>query len=143
MSDRIFGFVCLSLAAFMVWGASIIEESFIQDPLGPKAFPILIALVLALCGIAMWLKPDQSPQWPGTRKLLELLWAVAVLVIYAQALPVVGFVFATAIAASFLSWQLGATIQQASIAGVLISFSIYAIFHLVLGLSLARGPFGF
>jgi hypothetical protein len=47
MSDRIFGFVCLSLAAFMVWGASIIEESFIQDPLGPKAFPILIALVLA------------------------------------------------------------------------------------------------
>ena len=83
MSDRIFGSVCLGLAAFMVWGASIIEESFIQDPLGPKAFPVLIALVLALCGIAMWLKPDQAPQWPGTRKLLELLWAVAVLVLCA------------------------------------------------------------
>jgi putative tricarboxylic transport membrane protein len=143
MSDRIFGSVCLALAAFMAWGASVIEESFIQDPLGPKAFPLIIALVLALCGIAMWLAPDDEPRWPQGRKLIEIIWAVAVMVLYAQLLPVIGFVFATAAAAAFLSWQLGATIRQAATAGLLISLGIYAVFHLVLGLSLARGPLGF
>lgn len=143
MSDRIFGSICLALAAFMAWGASIIEESFIQDPLGPKAFPVVIALVLAVCGIAMWLNPDDEPKWPQGRKLLEIIWAVAILVLYAQLLPVIGFVFATAGAAAFLSWQLGATVKQAATAGVLISVGIYIVFHLVLGLSLARGPLGF
>jgi putative tricarboxylic transport membrane protein len=143
MSDRIFGSICIALAAFMAWGASVIEESFIQDPLGPKAFPIVIAIVLVACGVAIWLKPDAQPQWPRARKLIELLWAISAMVIYAQALPVVGFVIATAAAAGFLSWQLGAQVKEAAVAGVLIAVGIYAVFHLVLGLSLARGPLGF
>ena len=39
MTDRLFGLAALLLAGLMTWGASVIEESFIQDPLGPKAFP--------------------------------------------------------------------------------------------------------
>ena len=54
-----------------------------------------------------------------------------------------GFVIATAFAAAFLSWRLGAGIIQAVIAGVAISVGIYVVFHLALGLSLARGPLGF
>lgn len=143
MSDRIFGIAALCLAALMAWGASVIEESFIQDPLGPKAFPLVIAIVLAVTGLVMLLKPDAEPDWPRRAGFLRLLWAVAALILYAQLLPVVGFVLCTAGTASFLSWQLGATWRQAAISGVSISMGIYVIFHLVLGLSLARGPLGF
>ena len=46
MSDRIFGGIGLLLAAFYIWQATLIQDSFISDPLGPKAFPIIIGVVL-------------------------------------------------------------------------------------------------
>ena len=143
MSDRIFASICLTLAALMAWGATIIEESFIQDPLGPKAFPLVIALVLAACGVAMLLRPDDDPVWPGRRKQIQLLWTVGAMILYVQFLPVAGFLIATLFGAAFLSWQLGASIKQAAWGGLGISGGIYVVFKIILGLSLARGPCGF
>jgi len=143
MSDRIFASICIALAVLMGWGATIIEESFIQDPLGPKAFPLVIAVVLAACGVAMFLRPDEDPVWPHRRKQIQLLWTIGAMILYVQFLPVVGFLVATAIGAGFLSWQLGASVKQACLGGFSISVSIYVVFKLILGLSLARGPFGF
>jgi putative tricarboxylic transport membrane protein len=143
MSDRIFASICIALAVLMGWGATIIEESFIQDPLGPKAFPLVIALVLAACGVAMFLRPDEDPVWPHRRKQIQLLWTIGAMILYVQFLPVVGFLVATAIGAGFLSWQLGASVKQACWGGFSISVGIYVVFKLILGLSLARGPFGF
>ena len=143
MSDRIFASICIALAVLMGWGATIIEESFIQDPLGPKAFPLVIAVVLAACGVAMFLRPDEDPVWPHRRKQIQLLWTIGAMILYVQFLPVVGFLVATAIAAGFLSWQLGASVKQACWGGFSISVGIYVVFKLILGLSLARGPFGF
>ena len=143
MTDRLFGLAALLLAGLMTWGASVIEESFIQDPLGPKAFPWVIAVVLAITGIYMIIKPDDDPEWPTRSKFLRIVWATVAMVLYAELLPIVGFVVTTAAAAAFLAWQLGATLRQAAIGGALISGGIYGIFLLVLGLSLARGPLGF
>jgi putative tricarboxylic transport membrane protein len=143
MSDRIFASICIALAVLMGWGATIIEESFIQDPLGPKAFPLVIAVVLAACGVAMFLRPDEDPVWPHRRKQIQLLWTIGAMILYVQFLPVVGFLVATAIGAGFLSWQLGASVKQACWGGFSISVGIYVVFKLILGLSLARGPFGF
>jgi putative tricarboxylic transport membrane protein len=143
MSDRIFASICIALAVLMGWGATIIEESFIQDPLGPKAFPLVIAVVLVACGVAMFLRPDEDPVWPHRRKQIQLLWTIGAMILYVQFLPVVGFLVATAIGAGFLSWQLGASVKQACWGGFSISVSIYVVFKLILGLSLARGPFGF
>ena len=39
LSDRVMGAWVILTAAVMAWGAELIQESFIQDPLGPKAFP--------------------------------------------------------------------------------------------------------
>lgn len=142
-SDRVLGVILLVLAGVIVWGSTLIEESFIQDPLGPKAFPVIIALVLAVSALVLIIRPDSEPEWPRLAKLLEIFGAIAVMVLYAQFLPVIGFVFATAIAAAYLSWRLGSSVVSALIAGVVIAVGIYVIFHLILGLSLARGPLGF
>lgn len=143
MSDRILGGICVALAAFYIWGATQIQLSFISDPVGPRTFPIIIAVLVGLSGLVILLRPDPEPEWPAICRFVEIAAAVVVLVAYAQLLPELGFVISTAFAAAFLSWRLGAGSFQAMIAGILIAVGIYVVFHLILGLSLARGPFGF
>ncbi|GIL03474.1 MAG: membrane protein [Alphaproteobacteria bacterium] len=143
ISDRTFGIAGLLLAALIFWRASIIEESFIQDPLGPKAFPYVIATVLALASAFIVARPDPEPDWPRLGRVIEILFAVAVMVAYAQLLPVAGFVAATSVAAAYLCWRLSTPPVWALVAGITIAVGIYVVFHLILGLSLARGPWGF
>jgi putative tricarboxylic transport membrane protein len=142
-SDRILGAVCLALGAAFIWSASGIETGFIVDPLGPKTFPIIIGCLLVIASAFVLLRPDPEPEWPARGRAWEIVGAVVVLVGYALALEPVGFVVATAIAAALLSWRLGSAPLWAAVSGVGISVGIYAVFHLALGLSLAKGPLGF
>ncbi len=143
MSDRIFGVVGLVLALIYAWQASAIEESFLSDVVGPKAFPYIIAALLGLSSIFFLLKPDPEPAWPTWGRFAEILFAVLVFVAYTELLPVLGFVLATIFCAAYLSWRLGSTPLQAAITGLGSSVGIYIVFHLALGLALARGPWGF
>ena len=143
MSDRIFGILILLLAAFYAYFATTIAESFIQDPVGPKVFPYMIAMVLVVTGVVFIWKPDPAPDWPSFGRLAEIGVAAAIMFAYAYALPEFGFVVSTAVAAAYLAWRLGATPIKSLIAGVGIALGIYVVFHLILGLSLARGPWGF
>ncbi len=143
MSDRIFGGLGLLLAVFFIWQATLIEESFISDVVGPKMFPIIIGVVLGLASLYFVLRPDPEPRWPGAARLFEIAMAVAVMVAYAMLLPEFGFLIATAIASAYMTWRLGTKPLQSLVVGVLISGGIYLVFRVILGLSLARGPLGF
>jgi len=143
MSDRVLGGCGLALAAFYIWAATIIPESFMADAIGPKAFPIIIGLILAICSLVFLLRPDPEPQWPTFANFFEILLAVAVMLIYAMLLPELGFVIPTVLATTYLTWRLGSPPLGAVITGVLTSVGIYVVFRLILGLSLAKGPLGF
>ena len=143
MSDRIFGAFGLLLAIGFALSAVAIEESFLSDAVGPKTFPLIIAVILGLASAAIALRPDPEPHWPALPRLVEIGAAVLVMILYAELLPVAGFVIATAFAAGYLSWRLGFSPAGAIMTGVGTSLGIYVVFHLGLGLSLARGPFGF
>lgn len=143
MSDRIFGGIGLALAAFFIWQATQIQLSFISDPVGPRVFPMIIGGVLGIASLVVLIFPGTAPSWPAAKRLLEIFGAVAVMVAYAQLLSVIGFVIATACAAAFLTWRLGTQPLWSLAAGTLTSLGIYTVFHLILGLSLARGPLGF
>ncbi|WP_424990446.1 tripartite tricarboxylate transporter TctB family protein [Fluviibacterium sp. S390] len=143
MSDRIFGVVGLLIAIGFALAAFAIEESFLSDAVGPKAFPLIIATVLGLSSIVIALKPDPEPEWPALPRLAEVLAAVVVMILYAELLPEIGFVIATAFAATYLTWRLGSGLIASVVTGIGTSLGIYVIFHMVLGLSLARGPLGF
>ena len=142
MSDRIFGGVGLALALFYVWAASIIPESFIEDIVGSKTFPYIIAAILGICSLVFVLRPDADPVWPAFRDFAEILFAVAAMAAYALALPQLGFLIATVFATAYLTWRLGSRPLASLITGACTSVGIYAVFHLILGLSLAKGPLG-
>jgi putative tricarboxylic transport membrane protein len=143
MSDRIFGVVGLLLAIGFAFSALAIEESFLSDAVGPKAFPLIIAAILGLSSIVIALRPDTEPEWPALGRLVEVGAAVVMMILYAELLPEIGFVIATAFAAAYLAWRLGSGPIESVLVGIGTSVGIYVIFHLVLGLSLARGPLGF
>ena len=143
MSDRIFGGVCLLLAAFYIYFATQIQIGFMSDPMGPRAFPIIIGIVLGLAGLYPIFRPDAEPDWPGFHRILEIVFAVAVMIAYTYALPEAGFTVSTTVAAGLLSWRLGAPPLRAAIAGLVIAVGIFVIFRLILQLSLAVGPWGF
>lgn len=143
MSDRIFGLVGLLLALGYAWAALTIEESFLSDAVGPKAFPLIIATVLGLASLAIIAKPDAAPHWPSFMRFMEVGAAIAVMILYAILLPELGFIIATALAATYLTWRLGSAPVSSVVSGCATSAGIYAVFHLILGLSLAKGPLGF
>jgi putative tricarboxylic transport membrane protein len=143
MSDRIFGFFGLALAAFYLWAASIIPDSFMVDVVGPRAFPYIVGAVLAICSLYILLRPDKEPEWPTLVNFIEIVFATAVMFLYAWALSKVGFAIATVFATAYLSWRLGTRPISALITGVATSAGIYVVFRLILGLSLAKGPLGF
>lgn len=143
MSDRIFGVIGLALAAFYAWQATIIEESFLSDTVGPKMFPWIIAAVMGLASAYFLVRPDPEPDWPRAGRLAEIGLAVLVMVGYALALPEWGFLISTALAAGYLTWRLGSRPLASVLIGLATSGGIYVVFRLLLGLSLARGPFGF
>ncbi|WP_108660389.1 tripartite tricarboxylate transporter TctB family protein [Acuticoccus kandeliae] len=143
MSDRILGGISVAIAVFFIYSATHLPLPFMQDPVGNKTFPIIICVLMGISGIYFLLRPDPDPEWPELARIAEIGAATAVLVAYALLLPEVGFVLATWGASTYLSWRLGAHPVAAVIAGVLIAVGIYVIFRMVLGLSLAKGPWGF
>lgn len=143
MSDRIFGIFGLVLAACYFWATSIIPDSFMIDVVGPRAFPYIVGTVLTISSLYLLLRPDAEPDWPDLTKFIEIIFATAVMLLYGWALSRVGFVTATIFATAYLSWRLGTKPLSSLITGVATSAGIYVVFHLILGLSLAKGPLGF
>lgn len=143
MSDRVLGTIGLLFAAIFIWQATLIQESFIQDVVGPKTFPIIIAIVMAIASVYFIIRPDADPIWPKAAGLIEIGLAALVLISYALALPEIGFGTATAIAATYLAWRLGCKPFGAVLTGLGTSAGLYLVFRVILGLSLARGPLGF
>ncbi len=143
MSDRIFGLFGLALAGFYFWATSIIPDSFMVDVVGPRAFPYIVGTVLAICSLYILVRPDEEPDWPVLANFIEIVFATAVMFFYGWALSRVGFIIATVFATAYLSWRLGTKPIGSLITGVATSAGIYVVFHLLLGLSLAKGPLGF
>lgn len=143
MSDRILGGIGLLLAAFYIWQAQLIQLSFISDPVGPRSFPTIIGALLGLSSLAILIRPDAEPHWPAFGRLAEIAASVAVLTAYAVLLPDLGFLIATTLAAAYLGWRLGTAPLWAFVTGLGTAVGIYVVFNLILGLSLAKGPFGF
>ncbi len=141
-SDRIFGLVVILGALAYIVSAYQLQTSFLSDPMGSKAFPMILGGVAVLCGIVMLIKPDEETDWPRPMVLLKLAMAVVVMIGYAYALKPLGFLIPTALAAGILSYQITPRPTFAVLAGLGLSGGLFLIFKYALGLGLVAFPKG-
>lgn len=98
MSDRIFAVVWLAFCAAVAWLAWRIEAPFSYEPIGPRAFPLLLAGVMAASAAWLLVKPDREPDWPRGSARAKAIGMLAAFLAYAFLFEWLGFPLATALA---------------------------------------------
>lgn len=140
MSDRLTGLITIIVVLAFFVSATKLEAPFFADPLGPKAFPMLISSICLIAGIFMILRPDKEPQWPELVTLMRIVLATVILIVYAYSLKPLGFLLSTALATATLSYQIKPAALQSVFVGFLMSGGLFIIFKFALGLSLFALP---
>ncbi len=137
IADRVLGVVLIVLGVAAAWSAMLLEVPFAADPLGPSAFPATVALVLALCGLGMVLRPVHGFA-PPERKFAPPLMVVA-MVGYALLMVPLGFMLATALMATAVALLFGARPLAGGAVGIITAVSLWLLFDKLLDLPLPKG----
>lgn len=140
-ADRLLGLALVALAALVVWHALSLEVTFAADPVGPKAFPVAIALAMGGCGVLLLFR--QSLVWEKAERVLPGVAAVAAMAGYALLLGPLGFIPATAALCLVIALAFSATPLQAVLTAAVTAPALWVLLDPLLDLPLPKGPLGF
>lgn len=138
-SDRVAGVVLTVAGLAVAAEATTFDVTFMVDPVGPKALPMLSAVVFVLAGLSLAARPGTGPAWPGRSDVLRMVGATAAFVAYALALAPLGFFTATTAAVGTLSVLFGGPPKRAFAAAALLAGAMWFGFVYALGLPLPLG----
>lgn len=119
--------------------ATTFEVRFMTDPVGPKALPYLVALMLLLAGAQGLLRPDPAGSWPARSAIPKLVAATLVFLTYSVALAPLGFFLSTTLVVAALSHLYGAPARRGVPAAALLSGALWLLFVYLLALPLPVG----
>ncbi|HYG44557.1 MAG TPA: tripartite tricarboxylate transporter TctB family protein [Bordetella sp.] len=142
MNDRTLGIFALILAAFMTWAGWGIEAPFAYEPVGPRAFPMLVALIIGLCGLRLAIKGGNpvhaNPVGANSRIALMVLGAAG----YAFLFQWLGFIIATALMTIFVGRLFGGAWLKCILGGVVMGVFFFLLFDKALDVVLPTGLLG-
>jgi putative tricarboxylic transport membrane protein len=118
IAARLPALVLLLLALAYGFEATRIEYAFSSDPLGPRAFPAGLALVLAVLALAWLVRPGEAEPWPRRGLLLEIVGLVALAFLCAWLFDRAGFLIATGLFCTGVALLFRATLGRAIAGGV-------------------------
>lgn len=143
MSDRMLGFCALIFAGLMAWFGHDLQAPFSYEPVGPRAFPMLIALIIALCGAWLVFKhwherhKGEPIDWP--RLLLMVVYTVG----YAMLFETLGFIIATTLVTVLIGSLFGGPWGKMIISGLVMGVLFFLLFDRALDVVLPSGPLEF
>lgn len=143
MYDRLFGSVWLLLCAglaVIAWG---FQPPFSYDPVGPRAYPLLLLGLLGAGALWLVIRPALHRHLLNAAQSLRALLCVAGLLAFALMFEPLGFVPATALAATGLGLLFGGRSLPCALSGVLMGVLLYLLFDLLLDVPLPLGVFEF
>jgi putative tricarboxylic transport membrane protein len=151
MTDRIIGALTLLLAAVYLYATAQIPTLEIGDPLGPKAFPILLGIALIAAAILLFVETLKKSREPGTevpRESLRHLWLIggvtAWTAFYFGVFDRVGYLVSTMVYLLVMTAVFNPGKWWANIlTSVLFALGSYVLFVKILGVVLPVGILGF
>jgi putative tricarboxylic transport membrane protein len=143
MSDRILGAACVVAGVAMAVAAKDYAAPISYEPVGPRAFPLLLAGLLAVGGLWLAIKPSLQSSWFREVPLLPLSLTVAAVFIYALLFETLGFTVATTLMALPVGMAFGGTWKQALAGGLGLGLVLYLLFDKLLDVVLPTGLLSF
>ncbi|MBX3589021.1 MAG: tripartite tricarboxylate transporter TctB family protein [Ramlibacter sp.] len=139
MSDRLLGAVCVALGAGMAWAAQAYTAPISYEPVGPRAFPLLLAGLMAAAGAWLVIKPGPGELRARLPQLKPLALAVAAVFVYAGLFEALGFPLATTLMALPVGMAFGGSWKQALAGGIGLGLVLYLLFDKALDVVLPTG----
>ena len=143
MSDRILGAACVVLAIAMAWFAQDYAPPISYEPVGPRAFPRLLATLMAIGGAWLVIEPTVmvNPFQGGAAKLIGL--SVVTVFVYAFLFQLLGFTLATTLMAVPVGMAFGGSWKQSLLGGAGLGIGLFLLFDKALDVVLPTGVLSF
>lgn len=138
-SDRILGVACLAGAAAMAWAGRDYAAVISYEPVGPRAFPLLLALLIGLCGAWLAARPSDHSAALTAGRLGPLLSCMAAILLYALLFETLGFIVATALMAVPVGMAFGGRWRQSLAGGLALGVGLYILLDKLLDVVLPTG----
>lgn len=138
MSDRILGTIIVLLAGSMAWAARDYAAIVAYEPVGPRAFPLLLAALLAAGGAWLVVRPSQHADF-SLAALKPVLFCAGAIVLYAALFQFAGFIVATALMAIPVGRVFGGNWRQSAVYGLLLGVVLFIMFDMLLDVVLPLG----
>lgn len=142
-NSRVAAALLLVFAVTLAISASQIEYAFSSDPLGPRVFPYLLSVGLAICGIWYFLRPGVADPWPQAAVLRRAFMLIAVTVVAAGLMDHIGFLPAAFLMAGCSAFLFGASPLAAVVVGATQAVFWFALFKYGFGTYLPSGSWLF
>jgi putative tricarboxylic transport membrane protein len=143
MSDRILGAACLVAGAGMAWAAHDYAAPISYEPVGPRAFPLLLAGLMALAGAWLVARPGPRGFALPREQIRPIVLAIVAVFAYAALFETLGFPLATAVMAVPVGMAFGGSWKQSLAGGVVMGVVLYLLFDKLLDVVLPTGLLSF
>lgn len=138
-SDRILGAVCVAAAVAMAVAAQGYAAQISYEPVGPRAFPMLLAVLIGLAGAWLVIRPSDHSAAVEPGRLPMLIATVVATLIYAVLFQWLGFTLATALMAVPVGMAFGGTWWRSLAGGSALGLGFYLLFDRLLDVVLPTG----
>lgn len=139
MSDRVFAVLWLAFCAFIAWVGWKIEAPFSYEPIGPRAFPLLLTAGMAASAAWLLIRPDAAPDWPNRALLVKLAVLLGSFLAYAVVFEWLGFPLSTAIVTIVIGRLFGGGWLAVAIGGAGMGGGLWFFFDRILDVTLPLG----
>ena len=143
MSDRILGAACIAVGAAMAWAAKDYAAPISYEPVGPRAFPLLLAALLAIGGAWLLVRPGANDHWLHTVPLRPLAGVIVAVFVYVLLFQWLGFTLATVLMAVPVGMAFGGSWRQSLAGGVGLGLLLFLGFDKLLDVVLPSGLLSF
>ncbi|MGB5855594.1 MAG: tripartite tricarboxylate transporter TctB family protein [Oceanisphaera sp.] len=139
MADRLFSLVLMLAAVALGVAAWQLEVPFQYEPVGPKAIPLILAVLLFCCSAWLVVRPDRFKGVYERSLFGRHVMVVLGLLLYAWSFEILGFMLATCLVSTVFARLFGLGLRHALLYSVALGAVGYVLLSIVLELNVPTG----